>query len=62
MNCKNCNTEIKQNYCPNCGQATKIKRIDRQYITYEIGQVLNFERGILLTIVSCRVNDTYPLI
>ncbi|MFK5856745.1 MAG: DUF3667 domain-containing protein [Bacteroidota bacterium] len=50
MNCKNCNTEIKQNYCPNCGQATKIKRIDGKYIAYEIGEVFNFERGILFTI------------
>ena len=50
MNCKNCNAEIKQNYCPNCGQAAKIKRIDGQYIAYEIGQVLNFERGFLFTI------------
>ena len=50
MNCKNCNAEIKQNYCSNCGQATKTKRIDGQYIAYEIGEVLNFERGILFTI------------
>jgi hypothetical protein len=50
MNCKNCNTEIKQNYCPNCGQAGKIKRIDKHYIADEIGQVLNFDRGILFTV------------
>ena len=50
MNCKNCNAEIKHNYCPNCGQATKIKRIDGYYIAHEIGQILNFERGILFTV------------
>ena len=50
MNCKNCNAEIKQNYCPNCGQPTKLKRIDGHYIAYEIGELLNFERGILFTI------------
>lgn len=50
MNCKNCNTEINQNYCPNCGQPTKLKRIDGQYILSEIGSVLNFDKGILFTI------------
>lgn len=50
MNCKNCKAEINQNYCSNCGQPTKIKRIDGHYITQEIGDVLNFERGILFTI------------
>jgi len=50
MNCKNCNEEVKQNFCPNCGQATKIIRIDGQYIAHEIGQILNFDRGILYTI------------
>lgn len=50
MNCKNCNAEVNQNYCPNCGQPTKLKRIDGHYITHEIGHVLHFERGILFTI------------
>lgn len=50
MNCKNCNTEVSQNYCPNCGQPAKLKRIDRHYIVHEIEHVLHFERGILYTI------------
>jgi len=50
MNCKNCNTEISQNYCPNCGHPTKLKRIDGKYILSEIGSVLNFDKGILFTI------------
>lgn len=50
MKCKNCNYEIELNYCPNCGQEAKIKRIDGSYIAHEIGQVLSFERGILFTI------------
>ena len=50
MNCKNCNTEINKNYCPNCGQPTKLKRIDGHYILSEIGSVLNFDKGILFTI------------
>ena len=50
MNCKNCNAEINQNYCPNCGQPAKLNRINGNYIIHEIEQVLNFERGILFTI------------
>lgn len=50
MNCKNCKAEVNQNYCPNCGQPTKIKRIDGNYILREIEHDLNFERGILFTV------------
>lgn len=50
MNCKNCNTEVNLNYCPNCGQPVNLKRINRHYIVHEIGQVLNFEKGIFYTI------------
>lgn len=50
MNCKNCNSEVNQNYCPNCGQPSTLKRIDGHYITHEIIQVLNFEKGIFYTI------------
>lgn len=49
-NCKNCDLEVAQNYCPNCGQPAKIKRIDSHYIIHEIEHVLHFERGILYTI------------
>ena len=50
MNCKNCNNEVNENYCPKCGQAAKIKRIDGHYIVHEIEHILHFERGILYTI------------
>jgi hypothetical protein len=50
MNCKNCNTEINSNFCPNCGQPASPKRIDGHYIIHEIEHVLHFERGILYTI------------
>ena len=50
MNCKNCNTEINQNYCPHCGEPAKLNRIDGKYILSEIGSVLNFDKGILFTI------------
>lgn len=49
-NCKNCSETISGNYCSNCGQAVKFKRIDRHYITHEIEHVLHFERGIFYTI------------
>lgn len=56
MNCKNCHNEITQNYCPNCGQAANLKRIDRQYIIHEIEHVLHFDRGILHTIKELCIN------
>jgi len=48
--CKNCSTETTQNYCPNCGQAAQLKRIDGHYIIHEIEHVLHFEKGILYTV------------
>ncbi len=50
MNCKNCNAEINSKFCPDCGQASSLKRIDGKYIIHEIEHVLHFERGILYTI------------
>lgn len=50
MNCKNCNTEIPQNYCPQCGHPAKLHRIDGHYILHEIEHILHFERGILFTV------------
>jgi hypothetical protein len=50
INCKNCNTSFNTNFCPNCGQPSALKRIDKHYITHEIEHVLHFERGLLYTI------------
>ncbi len=50
MNCKNCNTEINQNFCPQCGQPAKPNRIDGHYVQHEIEHLLHFERGILYTL------------
>jgi Protein of unknown function (DUF3667) len=50
MNCKNCNESFNGNYCSNCGQPLKLKRIDGHYISHEIEHVLHFERGILYTV------------
>ncbi|NOU38914.1 MAG: DUF3667 domain-containing protein [Ferruginibacter sp.] len=56
MNCKNCNADITSNFCPDCGQPTKLKRIDGHYIVHEIEHVLHFERGILYTIRELLTN------
>ena len=48
--CKKCNTEITQNYCPNCGHPRHLDRIDAGYVLSEIISVLNFQKGFLFTI------------
>ncbi len=48
--CKKCNTEITQNYCPNCGHPRHLDRIDARYVLSEIISVLNFQKGFLFTI------------
>jgi hypothetical protein len=47
---------VNLNYCPNCGQALILKRIDGHYISHEIEHVLHFERGILYTIKGLLTN------
>jgi hypothetical protein len=56
MNCKNCSTEFNSKFCPECGHAASIKRINGHYIIHEIEHVLHFERGILFTIKELIVN------
>ena len=48
--CRNCNSELQGNYCSNCGQPVKLKRIDSKFMKEELGQVLQFEKGIFFTI------------
>jgi hypothetical protein len=48
--CLNCGHTVNENFCPNCGQPAKLKRIDRHYITHEIQHLLHFEKGFLYTI------------
>ncbi len=48
--CKKCSNEFQGNYCPNCGHPSKYERIDGSYLLSEIGSVLNFQKGIFLTI------------
>jgi len=56
MDCNNCNKKINSKFCPECGQATNLKRIDGKYIIHEIEHVLHFERGILYTIRELSTN------
>lgn len=56
MNCKNCNHEVYLNYCSNCGQPVKLKRINAYYILHEIEHMLHFERGILYTVKELTLN------
>lgn len=48
--CKRCANEFDGNFCPNCGAAETLARINGKYILGEIGSVLNFNKGILYTI------------
>lgn len=41
---------MSEEFCSNCKQSIKPKRIDGRYILHEIEHVLHFERGILYTI------------
>lgn len=54
--CKNCNIEVTQNYCPNCGQPIKLKRINQHYVVHEITHLLHFEKGFLYTIKQLFTN------
>lgn len=45
-NCKNCRTKLTSNYCSNCGEPAKLKRINSHYISHEIQHLLHFEKGL----------------
>jgi Protein of unknown function (DUF3667) len=50
MPCKNCNHQLSENFCSNCGQAANVKRIDKHYMSHEILHLLHFEKGFLFTV------------
>ncbi|PCJ96566.1 MAG: hypothetical protein COA50_07250 [Flavobacteriaceae bacterium] len=58
--CRKCERELNNNYCSNCGSPKELKRIDKQYIITEIGDVVNFDKGIFYTIkeLLIRPGDT----
>ena len=49
-NCKHCSEPVSGNYCSNCGQPVRLRRIDRHYIMHEIRDVLFTDSGFLYTI------------
>ena len=49
-NCKNCNEQITGNFCSNCGRPAELRRIDKHYIFYEIGDFFGANKGFLYTI------------
>lgn len=48
--CNTCGSEFDGNFCSQCGQAAKLKRIDAHYVSHEIQHLLHFEKGFLLTV------------
>lgn len=50
IDCKNCKHTFDGKFCPYCGQAAQLKRIDGHYIKHEIEHVLHLEKGLFLTI------------
>lgn len=55
-NCLNCNTEIVQNFCSNCGQK-KYKRIDRKYIWDEIQySTVHMNKGFFYSLKNILLN------
>jgi hypothetical protein len=48
-NCTNCNSEVSNHFCSNCGQAVALKRINKHYISHELLHLLHFEKGFFYT-------------
>ena len=48
-NCKKCNNEVVGLFCSFCGQADKINRIDKHYLSNELQHLLHFEKGFFFT-------------
>lgn len=48
--CKNCETEFRGNYCPNCGQKSNTERLSiRTAILQSVGSIVSMERGFVRT-------------
>lgn len=50
--CNNCKNPNVEKYCPKCGQAAVLTRIDKHYISHEIEHLAHVERGVIYTIVQ----------
>ena len=54
--CKNCNEPVNGNYCSNCGQPAKLRRIDIHYVLSEIGDFFLANKGMIYTIKKLLIN------
>ena len=54
--CRNCKEPVSWNYCPNCGQPTKLKKIDKKYIIQEIADFFFANRGMVYTVKNVLIN------
>jgi len=54
--CKFCGEPVNGDYCSDCGQSVKIKKIDRRYLFNEIADVLNLNRRMFYTIKQLLIN------
>ena len=54
--CKYCNEPVSGNFCPNCGQPVKLKKIDRRYVIHEITDVFNVNNKMFFTVKSLLTN------
>ena len=48
--CQNCNQNITDNFCSNCGIPTHLEKIDKNYAWKEFVNLFGFEKGFLYTI------------
>jgi hypothetical protein len=49
-NCLNCNAEINEQFCSNCGQSSETHKINLHYLWHDIQHgLLHFDKGILYT-------------
>lgn len=49
-NCTNCDNIILEDYCPKCGNAAKLKIIDKHYLQHEFMHLFHLEKGFIYTV------------
>ena len=50
MQCKNCNTEFTDSYCPNCGQSATVRRFEWHHIVNQVIETIGYDRGLFHTL------------
>jgi hypothetical protein len=48
--CTNCDNIILEDYCPKCGNAAKLKIIDKHYLRHEFMHLFHLEKGFIYTV------------